>query len=235
MGELNETGKGKLQATGLTPEGTKDATSQDNIPETLTRVEYQKLLSDERAKAGRELKVAKTEAERYKTTQTQLESELNTTKERMGEIQRRIDEADEEEARGSPESLKLYQRQKQLRDMEARLKDEQRQLERERTEHAAELVMAKEARAEMSIISAAVEYHVDIGKLKEKCQLFNLTTEEQISELAETLAGQVAVEGDNGKKKIPRGDSGRTIGGIGLGSLSPKERLAEINKRLKEQ
>ena len=213
MGELNENQKGNPQQdAGLTSQGTKAATSQDNIPETLTREEFQRRLSDEKAKMGRELKTAKTEAESYKIAQSKLESELNETRERMNEVQRRIDEAEEEEARGSPDSLKLYQRQKQLRADEARLKDERRQLEKERIENASELAMAREGRAEMAVISAAVEYHVDIGKLKEKCQRFNLTTEEQISEMAETLAEQVQT-GENSKKKIPQGNSGATIGG----------------------
>jgi len=212
MGELNENQKGELQdKPGQTSEGTKDATSRDNIPESLTREQAQKLISDERARAGRELKAAKAEAESFKASQAKLESELTETRNRMADIQRRIDEAEEEEAKGSPDSLRLYQRQKQLRDMEAQLKDQQRQFERERNEHAAELAAAKEAKVETTIINAAVEHHVDIGKLKEKVQKFGLTTAEQISELAETLAGQVKPEGDNGKGKvIPKGDSRTT-------------------------
>jgi len=211
MDDPKETKQGDPQPkAGQTSQGT-EGTSKD-IPETLTRDEFLKRMSDERARAGRELKAAKAEAESYKTSQAKLESELTETRNRMSEIQRRIDEAEEEEARGSPESLKLYQRQKQLRDQEAKVKDEQRRLEKERTEHASELSAAKEAKAEMAIISAAVEHHVDIGKLKEKVQKLGLTTEEQVSELAETMAGQGNAEGD-GKKKIPVGDSGRTIGG----------------------
>ena len=200
------------QKAGQTSQGT-EGTSQQDIPETLTREAAKKLVSDALSKQGRALKAARTEAQQYKTAQTKLESEVSETRERMSDIQRCIDEAEEEEAKGTPESLRLYQRQKQLREQETRLKDERRQLEKERTDHASELTSAKEAKAEMAIISAAVEHHVDIGKFKEKVQKLGLTTEEQISELAETLAGQATSDGDNGKKKIPVGDSGKTIGG----------------------
>ena len=210
MDDPKETKQGTPgQDARLSSGGTK-GTSQD-IPETLTREAAQKLVSDALAKQGRELKTARLEVEQYKSSQSKLESELNETRERMSEVQRRIDEAEEEEARGSPESLKLYQRQKQLRELEAKLNEGKRQLEKERTEHASELATAREGKTEMAVISAAVEHHVDIGKLKEKCQRFNLTTEEQISEMAETLAGQA---GGDSKKIIPKGDSGATIGGV---------------------
>jgi len=213
MDDPQGTKQGDLQqvTAGQTSQGT-EGTSQDKTKETLTRAEVEKLISDERAKAGRELKAARAEAESYKTAHSKLENELTQTREQMSEIQRRIDEAEEEEAKGSPDSMRLYQRQKQLRDSEAKLKDQQRQLEKERQEHIAELSAAKEAKAEMAIVSAAVEHHVDIGKLKEKVQKLGLTTEEQISEMAETLDGQAQPDGD-GRKKIPQGDSGRTIGG----------------------
>ena len=211
MDDPKETKQGTPGQDARLSSGRTEGTSQD-IPETLTREAAQKLVSDALAKQGRELKAAKTEAESYKTAHSKLESELNETKEKMNEIQRRIDEAEEEEAKNSPESLRLYQRQRQLREDEAKLKEGKRQLEKERQEHTAELTEAREGKMEMAIISMAVEHHIDIGKLKEKCQRFNLTTEEQISEMAETLAEQAQTGGDS-KKKIPQGDSGRTIGG----------------------
>ena len=230
MNDPKGTDKGELQTTGQTSQGT-EGTSQDTTPETLTRDQYQKLLSDEKAKMGRELKTAKLEAEQYKSAHSKLEGELTQTREQMSDIQRRIDEAEEEEAKGSPESLRLYQKARQLREKEAAVLTKERAIEKERLENAEELRTAKESRTEMSIISAAVEHHVDIGRLKEKVQTFGLTTEEQISELAETLAGQAV----DGKKIPPKGDSGMTIGGVGLGSLSPKEMLKEIDNKLRKQ
>lgn len=216
MGELNENQKGNPQQdAGLTSQATKEATSQET-PETLTREEYQKLLSNEKAKMGRELKAAKAEAEQFKTAHTKLESELTETRERMSDIQKRIDEAEEEEAKGSPDSLRLYKRQKELRELESKLKDEKRQVEKERQENIAELTAAKEGKTEMAIVAAAVEHHVDIGKLKEEIQEIGLTnpSEAQVSRIAQILAGQSNADG-NGKKKIPQGDSGATIGGKG--------------------
>jgi hypothetical protein len=88
----------------------------------------------------------------------------------------------------------------------------------------------------MAIISAAIEAHVDIEKLKGKVKMYGLTTREQIEDMAQTLASSTAPASDNGKKKIPQGDSGVTIGGSsGLGELSPRERLKAIDKMLREK
>lgn len=224
------TSKGELQqgAAGQTSQVGTEGTPQETIPETLTREQIQKLISDERAKAGRELKAAKVEAETYKTAHTKLESELTETRERMSEIQKRIDEAEEEEAKGSPESLRAYQKEKAAREREARAIVKEKAADEKERSVADRLAKADAQDIEMSIISAAVEKHVDIEKLKEKCQKFNLTTEEQISDMAETLASQA-----EGKKLPPKGDSGKTIGATGLGSLPPAEMLKEIQKKLR--
>ncbi len=224
MDDPTKTAQDNLQqSAGQTSGGDKAGTSKDTTPETLTKEQYQKMLSDALAEKGRELKVAKLEAESYKTAQSKLESELTETRTKMDEIQRKIDEAEEESAKGSPESLKLYQRQKQLRDLEQKLKDEKRQVEKDKADHIVEINEAKEAKTEMSIISAAVEAHVDITKLKDKCQKYNLTTKEQIIDMAQTLAEQAGNVDGNGKKIPPKGDSGLTLGGAvdGLKSRYP--------------
>jgi len=213
MDDPKETNQGELQQkAGQTSQGA-EGTSKDTPPENLTRADYQKMLSDEKAKIGRELKAAKTEAEQYKSAHSKLEGELNQTREQMSAIQRRIDEAEEEEAKGSPESLRNYQRKKLLQEQETRLRDERRQIDKEKLEHAEELQAAREGRMESTIISAAVDAHVDIEKLKDKVKIYGLTTKEQIEDMAQTLATSGTPTEDNGKKKIPQGDSGVTIGG----------------------
>lgn len=208
--------------------------SADNLPETLTREQAQKLLSDGNAKLGRELKAVRAEAESYKAAYSKLEGELNDTRTKLSDIQRRIDETEEEEARSSPDSLRLYQKEKQLRELEANLTDSKRKLDAEKQSHAAELSLAAESKIEMAIISAAVQHHLDIDRLKEKCQRLKLTTSEQISEMAETMSGQGQIDGD-GKRKIPRGDSGMNIGGGSLSGLSPKERLQLADRQLRSK
>ena len=219
-------GEPQQKTVGQTSQGA-EGTSKDTPTENLTRADYQKMLSDEKAKIGRELKAAKEEAQSYKSAHSKLEGELTQTREQMSAIQRRIDEAEEEEAKGSPESLKLYQRKKQLQERETSQRDERRQLEKEKLEHAEELQAAREGRMESTIISAAVDAHVDIEKLKDKVKIYGLTTKEQIEDMAQTLA---PIASDNGdvKKKIPQGDSGVTIGGGGGDSL--KQRYPSMYK-----
>ncbi len=225
MNEPNATQENKLQNYSE-PTSDGDKVTSKELPETLTREEAQRLIHNAEtavgSKIGRELKAAKQEAEQYKSAHAKLEGELNQTREQMAAIQRRIDEAEEEEAKGSPESLKLYQRKKQLQEQEAKLRDEKRQIEKEKLEHAEELRIAQESRIEMTIISAAVDAHVDIERLKDKVKIYGLTTKEQIEDMAQTLASSATPASDNGKKKIPQGDSGVTIGG---GELSEEQIL----------
>jgi len=208
MDDLKGTKQGEPQQdAGQTSQGT-EGTSQDTTPETLTRADHLKILSDEKAKMGRELKAAKAEADRVK-------AELESIKPQLDELRRKQDEQDEEEAKGSPESLRIYQKQKQLRDQEAQLRQRQVELEKKALEQEEKLRYADEARTEMAIISIALESHLDIGELKEAAREFNLTTEEQVSKLAERLSS---------KKLPPRGDSGKTVGGTpDFDKMSPTE------------
>jgi len=147
-----------------------------------------------------------------------LKQDSEATKQQLAELQKRIDEIEEAKVEGDPDSLKLYRRQKELRDLESQLKEQQRQLELEREANAEKLRKADELEAENMIISKALEHHVDIGELKAKAQKFNLTTEEQIAELAVTLAS-------SGKKLPPKGDSGLSVGGTDLDNMSGSELL----------
>jgi len=211
MNEPKETQENKLQQDAeLSSQGDK-ATSQD-IPETLTRTEAQRLIHNAEtavgSKMGRELKAAKAEADRVK-------AELESIKPQLDELRRKQDEQDEEEAKGSPESLRIYQKQKQLRDQEAQLRQRQVELEKKALEQEEKLRYADEAKTEMAIISIALESHLDIGELKEAARELNLTTEEQVSKLAERLSS---------KKLPPRGDSGKTVGGTpDFDKMSPTE------------
>ena len=100
MNELNENPENKLQP-GAEPTSKGETATSQIIPETLTREEAQRLIHNAEtavgSKLGRELKAARLEVEQYKSSQSQLESELNETRERMKEVQRRIDEDEEED------------------------------------------------------------------------------------------------------------------------------------------
>ena len=155
-----------------------------------------------------------------------LKQDSETMKQTVAELQRRIDESEEEEAKSTPDSLRNYQKGKQLRDLEARLKEQQRQIELKEQLNADKLQKADELEAENLIISKALEHHVDIGELKTKIQKFNLTTEEQIAEMASTLAE---------KKLPPKGDSGLSVGGTALDNLSPREKIEMGIDKLKKK
>jgi len=165
--------------------------------------------------AERHGKLDRTIAQLTKERDT-LKQESEATRQQLADIQRRIDETAEEEARGSPESLRLYQGQKELRTGREQLKEERRQFEEQRQLDADKLVRLAELEAKDMIVMKAVEHHVDIGQLEERVKKFNLSTEEQIAEMASILA-------TTGKKVPPKGDSGLSVGGTDLNNMSASD------------
>ena len=205
-GETKVAGQDSLQDAGRTSPGKSVSPSKES-EKTYTEAEV----------AQRHSKLDRTIADLTKERDV-LKQDYQTTNEKLVELQRRIDEQEEEKAKDSPDSLKIYQKQKSLRDLEAQLKEQQRKIEQEKRDNADKLQYADEAKAENILISKALEYHVDIGELKEKVQTFNLTAEEQIAEMAAILAG-------GAKKVLPKGDSGRSVGGTDLDNMTASELL----------
>lgn len=123
-----------------------------------------------------------------------LKQNLESTNSRLDDLQRRIDEAEAEGARDNPELLNLYQERKKLREEKAQLQSDRKKLEEERAAHEEELTIARETKREIEIWNIAKAHGVDANTLKEKCQKFNLTSDEQVEEMAQTLAGSKPAE-----------------------------------------
>lgn len=175
--------------------------SPSNAPKTYTEEELNK----------RHAKLDKTIAQLTKERDG-LKQDLGSTNGRLDELQRRIDEAEAEGARDNPELLNLYQERKKLRDEKAQLQSDRKKLEEERASHEEELTIARETRREIEIWDIAKAHGVDANTLKEKCQKFNLTSNEQVEEMAQTLSGSKPQEGDAPKQPL-KADSNVGSGG----------------------
>lgn len=209
MDEPTKTAQDSLPIEGQTSDATSKVTSEKPETQTLTVEEFQKRLSDEKAKMGRELKAAQEQAKAYKASMEKLEQELQSNQQQLAEIQARIDEAEESAARDNPDRLNLLQQRRLLQKEKAELKAEKAKLEKERAELSSEIALAKETKAEITIWNIAKESGVDANELKTRCQKLGLTNVEQIKEMASFMK---SIGSNEKRTPIPKADSGQTRG-----------------------
>jgi len=189
-------------------------TSPGGVPETLTKAQHEEMLEKAIQKArietGREAKA------RYEET---LSNALKDKDSEIAELTRRVDEIDDEKYRDDPDGKRAREKEKALRDKEKALSQRERLMEAERETNADKLKRLSELEAENHIIRTAVANHLDINTLTEKCKRFGLTTEEQIQEMAETLASAKPV----GNLPLNADSNTSAGGGSGLEGLSRKK------------
>jgi myosin heavy subunit len=177
-------------------------------PETFTKAQLDEAVSKAVQKAridtGRESKAKHDDA---------LSKALKGKDDQITELTRRIDEIDNEKYRDDPEGLKTMQEKRNLRQERAQLESDRQALETEKEAHAERLQKADEQEVEMRIITSAVNHHLDIETLKEKCKRLGLTTEEAIEEIAETIGTAKPPETPPGGNPPLHVDSGKGLGG----------------------
>jgi len=202
---------------------TSDATK------TYTESDVQKIVSDRLAKAGREAKAfeAKEEA-------------LRQREEAQAQRDREQEEREYEKVRGNPDALSKWQAERDLKKERDALQKDRDALEREKVEHQVALEAAQKLTNAAQISAIATKYKVDVAILND----FGLNVE-QTEKIAQRLSSLPPAElakltkpqqpaNENPPKKR---DSGVTLGGgsTNLGDLSPKDRLKEIDRRIREQ
>lgn len=213
MDETERTGQDSLPGTGQASDS-KEGTTPGGEPKTYTDKDIQKIISDAKAEAGREAKAAKVEADKAKASLTNTENQLNQTKQQLAVLTKRIDDAELEGARDNPELINLYQQKQDLRRKEAELEEGKTQLAKDKAEHEAEIEVARSTSREILIWGIATKRGVDPVRLKDLSAKFNLQSEEQIEEMAQTIStGKTTPSGVEDKTKPLQPDSGATIGG----------------------
>ena len=200
--------KDTLPGTGQTSEGEKGTSGGE--PETYTKEQAEKLISDALAKAGRTAKqLEKREAE-IKTRDDARQAELDAR-------QKRLDDAEFEAIKGDPDLETAYKNKKRIGDAQKTLDEDRRKLEAEKLEHADRLKTADDMAREISIWKIAIKHNADPAVVKEKADYLGATSEEQVEAIAEMI-------GSKEVKPSLKPDSGMTRGGgQDLSSLSGRK------------
>lgn len=194
---MDET-KGKTQDTSPKEGDSSGGAGGSTSPKTFTEAQVQKAVNDALAKAGRDAKSFEAREKTIKEAQAKAD-----------EWQRQQDEAEAEKHRDNPDGLKALRTKQELKKAQDALKKAQDDFEAEKASHAEKLTRAEETELELSVWKAAQAKGIDAGKLKEKCLKFGLKTEEQITDMAETMS-----DGKTSAEEPPlHTDSGKGKGG----------------------
>jgi len=193
-------------------QGTKGSTS-DNEPQTFTKEQVEKEISDRLATAGRTAKQLEEKAKAFEAREQAL-------RDREEKIVQKEKEAEEKELAGAEtdDDRMRIKAKYSLKAENRKLVDERAAFEKERAAHADELRVANDTKKEILIWDIAREAKVDAIYLKDVIEEFNLTTEEQFKAIAKRL--KLGVE-----KSPLRPDSGKTKGGENWRDLSADEKL----------
>lgn len=189
-----------------------DDTSEEDTPQ-YTQAQVDKMLNDDRAARGR------TDADFKKREDAVKEGEGRLS---AWEKQKREDDLAQELAQASddPEKQKKirekHERKWRLDDRERELNERDTKLKASEDQHKAEIETANEAKLEQLCFKLQSKYGVDPALLKEKVIKFKLKTEEDIEDLAKSMAkGKTGDDDGDGKKSKKPLDSGKTTGETG--------------------
>lgn len=172
-------GESTIREDALPVEGQPSPNEESSPSDERTYTEAE--VRERHSKLDRTISQLTREKDTYK-------QDLETTNGRLDELQRRIDEADEEKIRDNPELADLLRQKKALQSDKAKIQADRRELERQRLEHEADIKLAKESLSERMTDRIAGEHKIDAVKLRESCTKFGLTTEEQVADMAKMLS-----------------------------------------------
>jgi uncharacterized protein YjcR len=153
--------------------GSKGSTSKA----AFTEEQVQKAVNDALAKAGRTAKGFEAREQAIRDAEARIE-----------EANRQREEAEVESLKDDPEGLKALKAKQSIQKAQADLKKEKADFEKEKLANAERLSRADELELEVNVWKAANAKGVDAEVLKEKCIRYKITSEEDISDLADTLA-----------------------------------------------
>lgn len=201
---MDETKKGQqdsLPEKGQTSKA-EPGTTPGGEPETFTKEQAQKQVSDALAAAGRDAKSLETRGKDLDAREVNLKAE----QERITQWQKERDAEQLEAARDNPQLLDQVQQKRQLRDDRTKLNQDRAEFERDKAEHKGVIDAASATQREITIWDIAQKNGVDAANLKDKCDKFNLQSNEQMEEMAKTMSGTKPAE-------PLKPDSGETTGG----------------------
>jgi len=187
--------------------GGKDG-STSTTPESYTREEALKLVSDALTEQGRKHKGELEAMSKERDTHKSKASELSDIAEERDALQKQIEELSSKD----PEVFNLVKKDKELRERERKLKADAEALSTDKKSHEERIKLAEDTLREISIWEIAAEYEGgNPVKLKDLCDIFSATSEEQIRNAANTL--WTKKPGNVSKTNEGKPYSGMTSGG----------------------
>ena len=228
MGETKEAVQGEVgNEAGQTPQpdGTQTSDGKDGntskAPETFTREQVEKELSDRLTEAGRTATaLEKAKADIAKRETAVKEAEAKRQREDEERELRELEEATKEDPEVKPTLLaykkKLAEKARNLIEEKAEIERRKAELEANEAGYSERFKKAATVELESMVFAAAAKHKVDANILKDKVDRLKLKDEESIDVIASAMPK---------KAGTTKTDSGKTIGGEDTSNLSPKEKI----------
>lgn len=202
----------QTQNSNVSSTGAEESTSQ--TPQTFTKEEVQKQISDALAKVGREAKAIETAKKDIEAREVRLKVAEQARED--AELDGAINEVPEGERESQRQTLKTYK--DKLRADRQALTEREKTLAIKEAEWEDSINEAQELKFEMMVFEIAGKNGVSAEVLKDKAAKLKITDENGIEELALVMPKKTDV--------LPP-DSGKTAGGgIDLDGMSPSEKIA---------
>lgn len=243
MSETNEStkSKGKVEnepkpqtQSGTSSVGRKGSTS---TPER-TKEEFDTLnktasdLGRENKELKGQLSLTQKQLTDYQALVSKKDAEIERLAAKRDDLEKRCDELSSDD----PEKSNYVKKIREFVAKEDKISDDREKLDQDIKKYAERIKRAEDTLLTNTIKEITPEYKGgNPEKLKALCQQYNLTTEEEIRSLADNIWDKVEGKPDAIPPKhepihVP---AGITTGGDGLLGLSPKERVKEVDRRLR--
>jgi len=199
----------------------KQETSENT--KTYQESEVQKIVNDRLAQAGREAKVFE-----------QQSADLKKREEVISQREKEKEEEEYEKIRGNPDAISDWESKRNLRTEKKAIADKEAAFERDKVEQQIKIDAANSILNELKINELAEKYKLDASILKSFA--LDIETTEKVAQQMTTIPKDELTKSVVPVKDKKTRDSGVTVGGgTGLGDLSPKDRLKEIDRQLRNQ
>lgn len=194
----------------------KPSTSEEQKPsvepEMMTKEQAEKLANERHSKLDKKIAELTKTAEHLEKAARKAEDKVVQSQRALDEAQRRIDDVERKSYGESPDGLKLFEKQVELRQRIADADKREAEIARREAEVATQITEAQQFKVEKKAAELAVEYGVDASLIVSLSD----GTPEKMEKIAQILPKK---EGDSRPLKKP--DSGKTS--KGFGNLTPEQ------------
>lgn len=207
--------KDPKDSSGATQDPSAGGGGTPKTPETFTKEQVQKSVSDALSGAGRDTKALEIREKELDARQQAVQSREAD----LAKWQKERDDVELEAAKDNPDLYDAIKLRRATKADQTKLAEDRVNLERDKAQHAAELEAAGATQREISIWEIASKQNVDASALKELSDDLNLQTTEQIERVARTMTPSQAIT---------------SVTGVTLGGVTGIEALAKANEDFAE-